>query len=237
VSELAPEQARRIAVRSQLLDGSATGVESTVERLGFLQLDPISTVAPAAHLVLWSRLGHAYDRAELERLLAERRLFEWNAFLWPADALPLIRALMRRRSSRYSHQRWATEFLSANQGFRRYVLRELEQRGPLLSRELDDRSAGERRNHRWYGSRRVAIMLDILHRRGRVAIVGRQTGQRLWDLADRWYPETERMPLREAERRLLDRRRRALGVWLDRGKWRVHPDASDGPVPDRVTFL
>jgi uncharacterized protein YcaQ len=41
------EDARRIAVRAQLLDGSARGVLSTVRRLGFLQLDPISTVAPA----------------------------------------------------------------------------------------------------------------------------------------------------------------------------------------------
>jgi uncharacterized protein YcaQ len=226
-----------MAVRAQLLDGSATGVEETVDRLGFLQLDPISTVAPAAHLVLWSRFGRAYDRAELDRLLVERRLFEWSAFLWPADALPLIQALMRGRSSRYLHQRWATRFLSANQGFRRYVLGELERRGPLLSRELEDRSAGERSDHRWYGSRRVAIMLDILHRRGRVTIVGRQAGQRLWDLAERWYPETERVPLREAEQRLLDRRRRALGVWLDRGRLHVHPEASDDPVPDRVTFL
>ena len=33
-------EARRIAVRSQLLDGSATDVLDTVRRLGFLQLDP-----------------------------------------------------------------------------------------------------------------------------------------------------------------------------------------------------
>jgi uncharacterized protein YcaQ len=92
---------------------------------------------------------------------------------------------MRRRSARYSHERWATEFLGANRGFSRYVLRELEQRGPLLSRELEDRSAGATETHRWYGSRRVAIMLDVLHRRGRVAIVGRRSGQRLWDLAER----------------------------------------------------
>ena len=53
----------------------------TVRQLGFLQLDPISTVAPPQHLVLWSRLGR-FDRTELDRLLwEERKLVEWNAFL------------------------------------------------------------------------------------------------------------------------------------------------------------
>ena len=41
----------------------------------------------------------------------------------------------------------------ANAAFRRYVLRELERRGPLLSRELEDRSVDGRLEHRWYGSR------------------------------------------------------------------------------------
>ena len=76
---MTPEQARRIAVRAQLLDGSAHGVLETVRRLGFLQLDPIATVAPPQHLVLWSRLGSC-DPAEFDRLLwSERRLIEWNA--------------------------------------------------------------------------------------------------------------------------------------------------------------
>ncbi len=75
-------EARRIAVRSQLLDGSATGLLETVRRLGFLQIDPISTVAPPQYLVPWSRLG-SYDRAELDRLLAalrgqyEERTLDW----------------------------------------------------------------------------------------------------------------------------------------------------------------
>ncbi len=80
-------------------------------------------------------------------------------------------------------------------------------------------------------------MLDILHGRGLVAIVGRRNGQRLWDLAERWYPETEKVPLREAERMLADRRFRALGVRLTARGWEAHADATDGPVPDRVTFL
>jgi len=233
------EQARRIAVRAQLLDGSARGVLETVRRLGFLQLDPIATVAPPQQLVLWSRLG-AYDPGELERLLwAERKLFEWNAFIWPIESLPLIRARMRRirRANTTARDRWTRDFLHRNAGFRRYVLRELERRGPLLGRELEDRSGGQNRKHRWFGSRQVGLLLEALHRRGELAVVGRKSGQRLWDLAGRWYPETETVSLRKAERELAEQRFRALGVRLDNGEWHAHPEVSDAPVPDRVTLL
>src|SRR6476661_6510662 len=133
------DHARRIAVRAQLLDGSATGVLDTVRRLGFLQIDPIATVATPQELVLWSRLG-AFDRGELDRLLwEERALFEWNAFIWPIESLPIIRGLIRgrRTSTHYEHERWMRGFMTENRSFRRYVMRELEQRGPLLSRDLE----------------------------------------------------------------------------------------------------
>jgi uncharacterized protein YcaQ len=233
------DEARRIAVRSQLLDGSARDVLDTVRRLGFLQLDPIATVAPAQHLVLFSRLG-PFDTGELDRLLwVERALFEWNAFVWPVESLPIIRARMRRnrRSTHYKWQRWAREFMAQNPAFRRYVLRELERRGPLLSRELEDRSKARRVDSRWYGSRHVGLMLDILHVRGEVAVAGRRGGQRLWDLAERWYPDSETLPEREADEALDELRFRALGVRLERGEWRAHPDADDGLVPDRATLL
>jgi hypothetical protein len=232
------DEARRIAVRAQLLDGSATSVLDTVRRIGFLQIDPISTVATPQQLVLWSRLG-PYDTCELDRLLwDEKKLFEWNAYIRPIEDLPLIRARMRRRRRKYTFERRADEFLKANPRFRRYVLRELERNGPLLSRELEDHSRDRRDEpHAWYGARNVAIMLDVLHGRGIVAIVGRRNGQRLWDLAERWYPETETIPLREAERLLADKRFRAQGVRLTPTGWEAHPDATDSPVPDRVTFL
>ena len=234
--EVSVEEARRIAVHSQLLDGTAADVLSTVRQLGFLQLDPISTVAPPQHLVLWSRLG-AFDRDELDRLLwQERKLVEWNAFLWPAEDLPLLQARMRRNDRPLDRR--LREYLKENASYRRYVLRELERRGPLLSREIEDHTPTQREAHRWWGERKMGLMLGILNTRGEVAVVGRRGKQRLWDLAERWYPETERITWAEAKSVFDDKQFRSLGVRLERGRLLAHPDAVDAPVPQgRTTFL
>jgi uncharacterized protein YcaQ len=235
-TEVSLAEARRIAVRAQLLDGSAEGVLETVRRLGFLQIDPISTVAPPQYLVLWSRLG-AFDRDELDRLLwQERQLVEWRAFIWPAEDLPLLQARMRTHG-RMPAGRRGNEFLRENAAFRRYALRELERRGPLLSREIADHPSMRREDHEWWGSRKMGLLLEVLASRGQVAIVGRRGGQRLWDLAERWYPEAELIRWAEAEKLLAEKRFRSLGVRLERGRLVAHPDAVDGPVPRRVSFL
>ncbi|HWN21758.1 MAG TPA: crosslink repair DNA glycosylase YcaQ family protein [Gaiellaceae bacterium] len=234
------EEARRIAVRSQLLDGGADGVLETIRRLGFLQIDVVQPVERPQHLVLFSRLGPSYDRAELDRLLwEERALFEFDAFIHPIENLPLVRARIRefRRSRRTKSQRWVREFLTEKHAFRRYVLRELERRGPLLSRELEDRSGEARRDARWYGARYVGLMLTSLHLYGEIAVVGRRGSERLWDLAVRWWPTTETVSIRDAERIRAEQRFRTQGVRLVKGEWEAHPDVVDGPVPDRAVLL
>jgi uncharacterized protein YcaQ len=236
VSAAELERLRRVAVHAALLDGNATSVLETVRRLGFVQLDPIATVAPAQHLVLWSRFGSRYDQAELGRLLwKERKLVEWHAFLYPAEDLPVLKTLMRRRDRPLDLR--VIGWLKEHAAYRRYVLKELEARGPLLSREIADHANSIRQGHRWWGERKMGLMLEMLAVRGEVAVVGRQGKQRIWDLAERWYPETDRVSLAEAKRHLEERRQRRLGAWLVRGKWHVHPDADDSPVPDRVTLL
>jgi uncharacterized protein YcaQ len=233
--EVPVEEARRIAVRAQALDGSASGVLDTVRRLGFLQLDPISSVAPPQHLVLWSRLG-PWDTAELDRLLWEsRELVEWNAYLYPAEDLPILKAFMRRRDR--GLDRRIIGWLKEHAAYRRYVLRELRERGPLLSREIEDAPDHRREDHRWWGARKMGLMLECLSARGEVAVVGRRGKQRVWDLAERWYPEAETLPLPKARKLWEEKRFRALGVRLQRGRLIAHPEAVDGRIPERVTVL
>lgn len=238
--EVTREEARRIAVRAQALDGSANGVLDTIHRLGYLQLDPISTVAPPQHLVLWSRLGPAYNRAELERLVASKEIYEWNAFLWPAGSLPIIRAWMRR--PRKPDSVWTArieEFLKANAPVWRHIRKELSNRGPMLSRDISQGVAAlwPSENAGWWGTRQISLLLEVLARRGEVAVVGRVGGQRIWGLAADWYPDCERISIKEASNRHEEQRFRALGVRLEKGRWLAHPDAADGPVPDRATLL
>jgi uncharacterized protein YcaQ len=228
---------RRIAIRAQALDGSVRTVLDAVRRLGLLQLDPTARVAPAQHLVLWSRLG-PFDRDELTRLLAERELYEYHAFVYPKEALPALLSLMRRWPAYGGARAQRTrEWLKANASFRRYVLRELERNGPMLSRQFENRAKvpwGS--NSAWWGDRNVNLMLLCLEARGDIAVVGRQGTQRLFDLGERWYDDAAPLAADEADAYFAEQKLRSLGVELRRGAWHVHPDADDRPA-GRTTFL
>src|SRR5206468_9964467 len=111
-----------------------------------------------------------------------------------------------------ARERRIAGFLKEGAAIRRYVLRELERHGPLLSREIEDHATMRGEAHRWWGERKMALMLTILADRGEVAVVGRQQGQRLWDIAERWYPEIERISWPQARKLLDDKRFRSQGV-------------------------
>ena len=222
---LDPALARRLILSRQRLAGprpAATGpdeVMATVTDLASLQLDPIGVVARSHLLVLWSRLGR-YDPADVEALLwRERRLFEyWThaAAVVCTDDLPIHSLLMRRYpSDRYAHNRRLRDWLAANQGLRRSILRQLRTGGPLPTRALEDRARTSWQSSGWTAGRNVDRMLDVLWTQGRVMVAGRQGQQRVWDLAERWLPAwapTRRPPEREVVRLAAQRSLRALGV-------------------------
>ena len=91
---LTKAQARRIAVRAQLLDAPRpTELLTVVHRLTLLQIDPTAAIAPSADLVAWSRLGSAYEPAHLRQALEQdRTLFEHNALVRPTGRATSSRA-------------------------------------------------------------------------------------------------------------------------------------------------
>jgi len=222
VHQLSRADARRIAVRAQLLDRARpAGLLDVVYRLTLLQIDPTASVAPSADLVAWSRLGSAYSPTELAEALEIRTLLELRAMIRPSEDLALYRAEMAEwRSargylggSRAAYRNW----IEANDACRRDILKRLAAAGPLTSRELPDTCVVPWQSTGWTNDRNVSQMLELMVRRGEVAIAGRRGRERLWDLASRVYPDDPVVPEEEAARIRNERRLRALGIARARG--------------------
>lgn len=188
---LSLQEARRLTIMGTCLGGPRpASLLEIVERLGKVQVDPTAAVERAERLTLWSRFG-AYDRDELRRMLETppRLLFEYRAHLIPVDDLPLHRPAMRRfPRPEYSRGRYIGEWLRDNAAFRNYILEELRSRGPLLSRDLDDRAEVPWRTGGWNDGKNLGRMLEILWQAGEIAISRREGSQRVWDLLERVLP-------------------------------------------------
>jgi uncharacterized protein YcaQ len=211
VHRLTKPQARRIAVRAQLLDAPRPNdLLTVVQRLTLLQLDPTAAIAPSADLVAWSRLGSAYRPADLKTALEEEgTLFELDALVRPIGDLGLYLAGAAEFPS-YEH---SSAWLRDNESFRRDVLELLERSGPLVSRDFPDTSVVPWASSGWTGDRNVTQMLEFLMMRGEIAIAGRVGRERLWDRAERIYPSDVVVPpVEEAERRKNERRLASLGI-------------------------
>jgi len=212
--------ARRLAVERQRLAGDRPdSILETVRDLRCLQLDPTSAVARSHLLVLWSRLG-AYDPAELDRLLwKERSLFQYwahAASLVLTEDLPLHRLFMRNFATGGSaFAQRVRGWMAANDAFRRALLAELGQRGPLRVRDFQVRAAVPWESRGWTAGRDVDRMLQFLFFRGEVLVAGRAGNEKLWDLAERVLsPDAPDEDLAESEvvHRAAQLSLRALGA-------------------------
>jgi uncharacterized protein YcaQ len=265
VHQLSRTDARRIAVRAQLLcSPRPTDLLDVVRHLTMLQLDPIAAVAPSADLVAWSRLGSSYSPSDLSAALESRVLIELEAMVRPAEDLALYRAEMAEWPGRGPLRPWQElrrDWVQANERCRRDILTRLEADGPLTSRSLPDTCVVPWSSSGWTNDQNVTKMLDFLVARGEVATAGRQGRERLWDLATRVYPDVPSVPVEEAARIRGHRRLRALGIARVkgpaspsepadvgdvgepavvegvRGKWRVDASLLGQPFSGRAALL
>ena len=114
-------------------------------------------------------------------------------------------------------RRW----VEANRACRDDILQRLRSEGPLRAVDLPDTCAVPWRSSGWSSGRNVTKMLDALERRGEVAVLSRDGGARLWDLAERVYPDTPVVPEEEA---IAERdRRRVVALGIARSRMPVQP--------------
>jgi uncharacterized protein len=218
---LTRRDARRIAVRAQLLDHERPrDFIDAVRRLTVLQLDWTAAVAPSADLVLWSRIGPSYASSELRRALDDHSVVDLRGMLRPAEDVALYRADMAvwpGTGELRNYKRNQREWVAANDGCRRDILRRLHASGPLKQSELPDTCAKPWASSGWNNDKNVGMMLEFMTQRGEVAVAGRDGRARLWDLAERVYPDAPAVPADEALRLRNAKRLRSLGIARARG--------------------
>ncbi len=209
--QLTRAEARRIAVRAQLLTADRpAGIVETIDALTIVNIEPTAAIAPSADLILWSRLGWPYQPADLTRLMEEdRAVFEWGGFYRTMADLPLLRPEMATRPQ----SREARDWLEANAAFHREVMDRLRADGPLRPTDIPDTAQVSWRSSGWTNNRNTLQMLEMLVLHGDVAISARDAGGRLFDLAERVYPQDQpELSARDAARERAERRLTAMGI-------------------------
>ncbi|MDT9593073.1 crosslink repair DNA glycosylase YcaQ family protein [Nocardioides zeae] len=262
---ISQEQARRVAVRAQLLDRPRpVDPLAVVRRLTLLQVDLTAAVATNAGLVLWSRLGSAAFRAaDLDAALGDGSLVEVRGVLRPVEDVALFRAEMAAWRAGVPLEDWqvgAQAWVAANAAARRDLLGELRREGPLPARALPDTCEVPWRSTGWTDGKNVMKMLEVLEARGEVAVASRAGRERSWDLAERvWSDDPDAAPgLEEAAAERSRRTLAALGLQRRapsrpvppgaeevevegvRGTWSVDPDLLaelDAPFAGRCALL
>ncbi|MDP2709579.1 MAG: crosslink repair DNA glycosylase YcaQ family protein, partial [Solirubrobacteraceae bacterium] len=173
-------------------------IAAVTQRIGCLQLDPVSAVARSPLLVLFARLGPLRDSTLQVAAYEQRALFD--AWAHEASLVATADLALHRWATRTWLQAPTTRaerartFLHANAAFADELVQELRARGPLRARELEDRSA-EPWRHGWWtddvsGRQTIARLLHLLWITGRIGVSSRiGATERVWDVFERCLPD------------------------------------------------
>lgn len=157
---------RSVAIQNSLF--ANTTLRGAIERLGFVQADPIRSPATAQDLILRHRVK-GYRIGDLERNYASLDLEE--DYLYAYGFLP-------SENWRLLHPR-KTDGLST---LEKKVLAVIREFGAMHPRDLEEHCGAERVINAWGGySKATTHALDHLHHRGLLRVVRREKGIRVYD--------------------------------------------------------
>jgi uncharacterized protein YcaQ len=194
VAKLTNPQARRLFLqRHALLEPPAgpakgTALADLIERLGFVQVDSVNTLARAHDLILWSRRP-SYRPASL-RWLNDRARATFEHWTHDASIIPMAfhphwRLRFARDRDRL-HGRWKDWHGDRFHGELDRILRHVSDHGPVSSGDF----AGERaeKSTGWWDWHPSKTALEYLWRSGDLAVTRREGFRKLYDLSERVVP-------------------------------------------------
>jgi uncharacterized protein len=247
--QLSRRQARRVALAAQgfcdrrPLRPDARALSRVVGRTSLFQIDSVNVVTRAHYMPLFSRLG-PYDQGVLERAFARRprRLFEYwahEASLVPVGLQPALRFRMAR-----AHRQawgWMRRVAAEQPELVRFVRDEVEARGPVTARDVEDDVPRSKQHWGWNWSD-AKRALEWLFWCGEVTSARRNGAfERVYDLPERVLPpEVVAAPTPddgEAHRILVEAAARAHGVATEpclRDYFRLTPQETRTAVTELV---
>ncbi|WP_164074273.1 DNA glycosylase AlkZ-like family protein [Stenotrophomonas maltophilia] len=179
---------RRYAVARTLF--RPTTLLAAIRRLGFVQADPIRAPARAQDLTLRHRVK-GYRAGDLERRYARLPVEEdclVNYGFLPRELLPLMHPRVSSRVWDAATRRKAAE-----------VLEFVQARGSVHPREVDQAFAHGRVTNYWGGTSNASThLLDGMHYRGMLRVQRRDSGTRIYSVAD--HPQADTGAAAQAQR-------------------------------------
>src|SRR5438034_3871152 len=168
---------RRFAVARSLF--KSTTLKRALDRLGFVQADPIRAPARAQDLILRHRVKD-YRAGDLERRYAELSVEE-DFFINYGFVTNSIQALMHPRSDSCVPAESRLPWPLARRKRAQLLLEFVREHGEVHPREVDEHfSHGTVRNY-WGGSSNATThLLDAMHYQGLLRVVRREGGIRMY---------------------------------------------------------
>ena len=194
---LSNRAARRVFLDRHALSeaptGNARGADllALIDRLGFVQLDSINTVARAQDLILFSRRQRYRPKALRNLYERDRALFEhWthDAAVIPVRFYPYWH-LRRTRDAARLRQKWSEWRRAGYEEKFQPVLDRIRDHGPCCSADVGE---GEQRGSGgswdWHPSKTA---LEYLWRSGALCVTRREGFRKYYDLTERVLDQTQ----------------------------------------------